>query len=677
MPPTVCQLSTHQARLILWELHGTVKLCRLIERKINIDMLQHETPLSFAFAIDGTLYIITRLGNVHHVYIASGQCNLSLKWEGENKGFQPSLACFAAGILISPPDGVLRHYKKVKGMWAEQWRAEEPQMFQALAYYQAKDTTIGTTTGGALCTIGMTEEAATVSLTKNFEQSVEYFAFLKPLDDFLIVVNQLQELVVCKKRNGERTGALMIGSYTCIQTHPQLPFVIIGNALGELTLINVLDIFEPKFETNYQLSRFSLTKIVFATSGDHMTVLDENRDVYILKCALGFYIEVVQHFPLGRELSCPIFLESNSELTLIALLIDAEVSAMGSSKLLLISFPFDEPLIYSQNEVDLPETLTSLAPVSGSDSEFLGVALRQRQIKVLKLSGTEVTVVSSINTDHVIREINVSSDKYHIVTYAADGRVTVFHSVTHRQMFTMSLHSRYKRGVKQAQVDALSQYLVTLGHAGTLICTKMALGSVNIALEDEITKNFQNWKRRHSGDVTVGFTPDGEFKNYRWLDMQRQKVLEKEEELSRDERYDILATFRILREKLKVMMDTNQSVAEAEKIELDAFNLDQEFTASWAKQAEEERNAEDQRMGQYIESQGKVNEAVVEKCRETMEVHGRQIRGIFTKSKVDSYPLAKKKTGLRPVKHVLMWRKLELTALTGDDFLPWTPIAAE
>lgn len=222
-----------------------------------------------------------------------------------------------------------------------------------------------------------------------------------------------------------------------------------------------------------------------------------------------------------------------------------------------------------------------------------------------------------------------------------------------------------------------NRYLITLGHSGTLVCTKLNIGSVNTKLEDDIIKQHQAWKQENSQKVTEGFILEDDMVDQRWLDIQQLRQKEKEEELYKEEKDNIKDEFERLRQKIKDLIDNNQKVPQAEKVELDSFNIAVEWTKIKAEEAEDQRNLENKRMDKYIQAQTNVNQAIIEKCWQSMEMKGCQIRGIFTKINVENYPLPTKPVHSLNLKNVMTWRKLEIMASSGDEFHPWTPIPAK
>lgn len=640
LPPTVCQLASIRSNLILWELHGTVKLCKLIERRINIEALQQETPINYTFGIDGTLYLITANGNVHHVYGASGQSNFTLKWDGDDKGYGPAIVCYTGGIIVSGPDGVLKYYKKIKGNWVEQWKADEYGAFIGLAYNQRKDLIIGTTFDGEIYTVQPHEESVQCTLIKEYSQAIVFCCFLKPLDDFVVTVNQRQILHVWKLRTGEKVSNVTLQDTNCLKEHPLLSYLILGDTTGILHLINIIDVFQPHVETKYYLSHQKIKEIAFNTDGTFFAVLDHSHDIYILKLTIGHSMDVIQHFPNGQTIQEMNFLPNNTELTLMSLILDLDVSVLASDQMLLISLSYDNTEIYSQNQMILPKKYISISPMYLTEQEFYGVTYMSKEINLLRIVVNDVIIIKTFVTEVSIKEMTITADEHHTVVYGMDGKLHIFSRlITEDKSQVLQLHNRFFNGVKQGYVDKFGQYAITLGHSGIMICTKLNQTPMDTGFEDKVIKKNQEWRKVHSKHSTEGFVLLQELEDKRWLDIQKLRFLEKEEQLHRTERTNILNEFSSLKTKLKELIDNNERMPVAERIELDVFNIANEWTKIKAEEAAEQREIEDKRMEACIEAQSKVNEAIVQQCWNSMEIKGCQIRGIFTKVNVDNFPL--------------------------------------
>lgn len=680
LPPTVCQLASIRSNLVLWELHGTVKLCKLIERRINIEALQHEIPINYTFGIDGTLYLITVNGNVHHVYGASGQSNITLKWDGENMGHSPAIVCFSGGIIVSGPDGVLKYYKKIKGNWIEQWKVDEYGAFIGLAYHQRKDLIIGTTFNGEIFIIQPREESVQCTLIKEYSQEIVFCCFLKPLEDFVVTVNQRNILHVWKLRTGEKVSNVTLGDNNFLKEHPTLSYLMLGDTLGILHLINIIDVFKPSVETKYYLSHQKIKEIAFNNDGTFFAVLDDSYAIYILKLTIGNSMDVVQQFPIGQTIQEMKFLLNNTELILMSLILDLDFSVLASDQMLLISLSYDNTEIYSQNQMTLPKKYISISPMYISEQEFYGITYMSKEIHLLRIVVNDVIILKTFNLDVAVKQMTITGDNQHTVVYGMDGKLHIFPQLVEQDKSqVLQLHNRFFNGIRRAYVDKFGQYAITLGHSGVMVCTKLNQTSMNTEFEDKITKKNREWRKEHSKDITEGFVLLEELENKRWLDIQKLRFLEKEEQLNKTERTNILNEFSSLKAKLKELIDNNERMPVAERIELDVFNIANEWTKIKAEEAAQGRVLEEKRMEAFIEAQTKVNEAIVKKCWDSMQIKGCQIRGIFTKVNVDNFPLtimsAIKKN--RALDNAMLWRKLEVMASCKDEFLPWIPIPAK
>lgn len=53
--------------MTIWEVHGSLDLCKLIERKIKLPFTNDDAPFQFIFNIDGSINMIVENGDVYQV----------------------------------------------------------------------------------------------------------------------------------------------------------------------------------------------------------------------------------------------------------------------------------------------------------------------------------------------------------------------------------------------------------------------------------------------------------------------------------------------------------------------------------------------------------------------------------------------------------------------------------
>lgn len=73
LPLTVAQLAHTKGKLIVWEVHGTQKFCKLIKRKIQLDFPKWDKPFQDVYSIEGNIQIVNRYGDIYYVIPSSGE----------------------------------------------------------------------------------------------------------------------------------------------------------------------------------------------------------------------------------------------------------------------------------------------------------------------------------------------------------------------------------------------------------------------------------------------------------------------------------------------------------------------------------------------------------------------------------------------------------------------------
>lgn len=73
-------------------------------------------------------------------------------------------------------------------------------------------------------------------------------------------------------------------------------------------------------------------------------------------------------------------------------------------------------------------------------------------------------------------------------------------------------------------------------------------------------------------DRTTGFVPKG-FTFTRWIDMEKISRLESEKLQFKQERLNILKDFKIIKTKLRQLLNDNESATEEQRIAVQEFNL--------------------------------------------------------------------------------------------------------
>lgn len=149
---------------------------------------------------------------------------------------------------------------------------------------------------------------------------------------------------------------------------------------------------------------------------------------------------------------------------------------------------------------------------------------------------------------------------------------------------------------------------------------------------------------------------------------------EEERVLCEAERLQILADLDNLKAKLHILIDENEKAPDDEKLPIEAFNLDKEGTQFQCEIARVERDVEKRKILEEGGECDRITDIVKSTTWDRMDVKGKNVRGIFTRLKVENYSLLyTNKIKEEELNRVKMWRENERLVSKNDVFQPWTP----
>lgn len=134
----------------------------------------------------------------------------------------------------------------------------------------------------------------------------------------------------------------------------------------------------------------------------------------------------------------------------------------------------------------------------------------------------------------------------------------------------------------------------------------------------------------------------------------------------------------LLRAKLKLLIDANEQAPDDEQLDIEEFDLDTEGSSAAKELAAIERKRDEEGIREECAKLAAHSEAIKAISWNLMDVKGRNIRGIFTKLKVENYSLLyPDKEMEEALNKVKLWRSAEDMVATTDSFKPWIPMATE
>lgn len=156
--------------------------------------------------------------------------------------------------------------------------------------------------------------------------------------------------------------------------------------------------------------------------------------------------------------------------------------------------------------------------------------------------------------------------------------------------------------------------------------------------------------------------------------MQSEQKLDEERQLYIQNREEILKDLQELKAKLKKLIDNNEVAPEDEKLPLEAFDLDKEGTHSLSVFAQVERDAVQCSITSESAALTKITNLIISITWDLMEVKGKNVRGIFTRLKVENYALGlPDPKAADNLERAILWRSAERPVSKNDVFHPWIP----
>lgn len=675
LPLTVAQFAHTKGKLVVWEVHGTQKFCKLIKRAIRLDFDKTDGPFQEVYSIEGNIQIVNRHGDIYYVIPSSGSVNLIAKWNGERGDNNSCIAYIRNGILITGSDGTLKYFKRQKYVWNEIFQTPSTDPFVMLKGFYDNETVIGTTASGGLFKIVLSDgDKISTTKVKTYDPCYVFFALIYPTGDHLVSVDISNEIQVMSVATGEKISNVFIDNPTIVQSNPRYPFIAIGNDDGDVSCVSLFDPEHPKVFAEFLLSRWSITNIRFSDCGHFLVVIDADSNFFIIRSVVGEKTSILHHFRENIKIAEFFVVESRAKLEILFLC----ATSGDASSLMKVVVQLDDIDKMDKLERKLPARYTSILPIAGTTERFYAIRNGTRYIEVLELEGDALGVVDVIETPHQLRHIEGCNDGFNLVTWSMDGIAAVYDiNDDHKLLVAFVANNRHNYGTKIAHCDAKRHVMVTLDQVGNLICSKLNIVKAPEEEQKFATAMDESLKKvaERFSMVTSGGFPGLSMENYgkKFTDLKSEQTYQMEARESEQTRKLLFEKLDQLRSQVKVLLDENEAHTADEKLEIQDFNLDLVTTTQKEMEAKEERDHEEKKMMDFIDAQTAMNNWTVDKCWNPMEVKGAKLRGMFIRLFVDNYPLlAEENSG--QMESIKLMRAIENAVARDDAFFPWRPI---
>lgn len=158
-----------------------------------------------------------------------------------------------------------------------------------------------------------------------------------------------------------------------------------------------------------------------------------------------------------------------------------------------------------------------------------------------------------------------------------------------------------------------------------------------------------------------------------WLQQKLESEMEQERQSFQTDRQSILADLEKIKQKLKKIIDENETGPSNTKLDINEFNLNAEETDKFLDEAQRDRLEKEDFLTKFCSSQNKLTALILSRTWDSIDVKGTTLRGVFTKLKVENYALIKSNELVDDLERIVLHRRAETFVNRGDIFEPWIP----
>lgn len=385
LPLTVAQFAYKKAELIVWEIHGSQKLLKLIKRKIDLNFNKIHGPFTDVYTIEGNLLIANQLGEVFYVAPTTSSVNLVVKQVGGEGN--TCISYLRNGALLAT-NGRLRYFKRQKFVWTQIVEIPMNQNFISLRGFLENEGAIGAANDGALHKITLSAEGEKLNVSKLCQYSPFYtdFLLIYPHGEVLVVVDTTDTITVIDIKSGENLSQVLKNETNMreivIEANPCYPFIAIGNSAGNVYCVQLIDPRNPTLLTEFLLSRVAIKYLKFSNFGHYLIAIDIESNFFIISTTPGSKNTVLHHFKRELFIGDLFSIESRNELMIVFLVKESDSKC---DKILKINLKLDDlDANMEEEEFELISSYGTILSFNHSSYKIFGIRERCRFIEVRK-----------------------------------------------------------------------------------------------------------------------------------------------------------------------------------------------------------------------------------------------------------------------------------------------------
>ncbi|XP_046615364.1 cilia- and flagella-associated protein 43-like [Neodiprion virginianus] len=675
----IAQLGKESGKLTVWQM----RICgKIVSLKFKDVKLPHGERINAAtWSPEPGPPTLGILDESCHMYVLQHDTTVPTKIAqtqrcSECVDIEASDICwYRGGLVLKTTFCQIRYYKKTteSNHWYRIWMVKLQTHPYLLTSHPFKtDRLFFHTLEGDLIQLEVPDEpdTATPGMVTHLQRGgfYRFFNWIYPWGHHLTAVDNDTDLGVLETHTGKeicRINLEMSGSVSRLTSRRDLPLVALTSNTGEFTLVGICEPKQPLILAQYHLHREDLNLLKFSYSGNYIAAgFSLTGTCFCIASKVGSQFEVMARLEVNRQISDVLLYDNMGHLRLFVLCVTSR-HAVISNQILLYDLPNGQTHFSAAScIIELRDSFQNLQYSPVSVYQVLGSPYLTRQLQVLGFRGwQEVTLLEATPSDHQVRQTKIFSDSRWITTCSRDGIVVVRKGdkLRTRVAFIMS-HHRQNLGVVKGIMKPSGDVIISLGHDGSLVCTKLFEDSEPedsgtddrsfTELRGVIAKESE-WRTYVSKDdyatldpgvvkmltqARVHFAPASECKDQTWIEWKRSLKIAAETKEHAATRASIQSSIAALKATVAHLINVNEACAEIEQLPISAFDLDKVSRDQKLKAARDEREDVRCMLEWNCAGMDRVADWIKESFWEKQQVQAQSIYSIFGRFKVLNYP---------------------------------------
>nr|KAF7400221.1 hypothetical protein H0235_015958 [Vespula pensylvanica] len=650
-PHAIAQFARTTGKLAVYRMCVCSKIVTLYP--IEIKSLKNKLT-SVCWTNDGNLLLCDEFSKVYSISADGSNRNVLIERDSNSQTMHddryPFAVAFKNGLfLVNTRISEIAFYRKsfvrdLKESWQKVWslnnnKCELP--IRAKAHNQRDSLFLHDETGR------ITEITMLHDYVPRFEiiymDGIKYKEIVTIGSQFsyLVAIDEFDYLNIINSSTGqvEKKLALKLhGQVVCVKTHPNLPIISTSSITGNCLFINV-STNEPKILTCFHLDKISLDRMKFSSEGKFMGIANSTvgRIFVIGKNINNGDLSFVGVLTTKIQIIDFLIYDRNDDVIKILILLMTRTNVMTGNKLILYVCKVKENIEEKiECIIDLLNHFKSLQYGPRRNVDIIGIPYLSKQLHRMEIQNdfNDLVLTEALPTMHELKNIEVYVDRDRIMTFGYDGLIVIRDNKNIRRILAIFMaHHRNECGIRSA--TTINETIVSLGKNGDLIASKLCrhyVETISIEADSRFLNSFNvvfeiNNKLYNEGRDTYLEN----VQKIQWEQEMREGTLA---------RRTILLELNKLKNKIKLLLDSNEKETIHARLPISSYDLDMEYRKYKIERARLEREELKKFYDEEIEARNTACQYLRKTFWDREHVNACQLRSIFNDVIVKNYPLS-------------------------------------